>query len=56
MFSTRDRFREIVAAAPSGAARKKHPGKAVLAGTSCYTRIIVQKYIDVLSYFLLHSH
>ena len=32
MFSTRDRFREIRAAAPSGAARKKHPGKAVLAG------------------------
>jgi len=32
MFSTRDRFREIVAAAPSGAARKKHPGKAVMAG------------------------
>ena len=32
MLSTRDRFREIRAAAPSGAARKKHPGKAVLAG------------------------
>jgi hypothetical protein len=32
MFATRDRFKEIVAAAPSGAARKKHPGKAVMAG------------------------